>query len=163
MTAQPYVAYRPHTLPQSSSGVSAHTFLPLQLRLKKMILQVFVGFFEWLTIISWVVIVAMMGAFLQATMVKEVRTSTGGPGHQKAPNSEPVREHTGTDPSRCGVVYRLDRTRPPAACVGATCVLFVSTPDVMMEDESHDLLCCNERLPSSPDAHGSDSYAEYGR
>ncbi|CAF87969.1 unnamed protein product, partial [Tetraodon nigroviridis] len=29
-------------------------------------------------------------------------------------------------------------------------------------DESHDLLCCNERLPSSPDAHGSDSYAEYG-
>uniref|UniRef100_H3C865 HMG box-containing protein 1 n=1 Tax=Tetraodon nigroviridis TaxID=99883 RepID=H3C865_TETNG len=59
------------------------------------------------------------------------------------------------------VVYRLDQTRPPAACVGATCVLFVSTPDVMMEDESHDLLCCNERLPSSPDAHGSDSYAEY--
>lgn len=42
------------------------------------------------------------------------------------------------------------------------CVLFVSTPDVIMEDESHDLLCCNERLPSSPGPPSSDSYIEYG-
>lgn len=33
-------------------------------------------------------------------------------------------------------------------------------PDVIMEDESHDLLLCNERLPSS--VPSSDSYIEYG-
>lgn len=44
-------------------------------------------------------------------------------------------------------------------------VCLVLPSGVMMDadgDQSHDLLCCEERLPSSPGFPTSDSYMEYG-
>lgn len=44
-------------------------------------------------------------------------------------------------------------------------VCLVSPSGVTMDadgDQSHDLLCCEEHLPSSPGLPTSDSYMEYG-
>lgn len=90
-------------------------------------------------------------------MVREVTTSTAAssdPNHQKVQNSEPLQEHR-------GIYSAISCTLNHFNCNQIT-IVFFSTPDVIMEDESRDLLCCNERLPSSPGPPSNDSYIEYG-
>ena len=46
-----------------------------------------------------------------------------------------------------------------------SCCHLVLPSEVMMDadgDQPHELLCCEERLPSSPGFPTSDSYMEYG-
>lgn len=108
--------------------------------------------------LGYEIILRLFTCFSYATMVREVTTSTAAssdPNHQKVQNSEHLQEHRGIYRAISSTLNHLKRNR-------ITIVLFVSTPDVIMEDESRDLLCCDERLPSSPGPPSSDSYIEYG-
>lgn len=108
-------------------------------------------------IMKWVD--GLSACFSHVTMVREAMTSaelSSDLQHHKVQNSEPLQEHAGIYRRFFLPVYLNRNMWIITAC------FIVSPPDVTMEAESHDLLLCNERLPSSPGGPSSDSYIEYG-